>query len=369
MVVPRPREDDAADAPARSVTRPSRAAPADQTPLDPGGRASAASSLFACTAVLDEVGIGVILLDPGGEVAAQNGVGEALGRRRTDSGATLVDVLAQAGPAGGDQRLVEVTDAAGAKSIVGYRSVRSDRLGTIVTLRDITEAERVRADRLKLERLSQVGRACAMVAHEIGNPLAAIKATLQSIEHEAAAAGLAETIAPVYREIDRLDKILAGLLGFVRHRAPRRARADFGVIVARARAAAGDRLARVAFHPPPAPLPEVVCDADQIEQVMLNLFLNAADAMPSGGNLWVRAAPEGPRLAIRVEDDGAGVPKELREKVFESFFTTKPAGVGLGLPVCYRIVCDHQGSMSIEDREGGRGASVRLSLPLARSVR
>jgi signal transduction histidine kinase len=175
-------------------------------------------------------------------------------------------------------------------------------------------------------------------------------------------------VAPVFGGIDRLDKILAELLGFVRHRAPRRARADFTAISSRARAAAGERLGGIAFHPPPGPLPEVLCDPDQIEQVLLNLFLNAADAMPSGGDLWVRATPEGARLAIRVEDDGSGVPKHLREKVFESFFTTKPAGVGLGLPVCYRIACEHGGTIAIEDREGGRGASVRLSLPLARSA-
>jgi signal transduction histidine kinase len=347
------KEEDVGEAPARSMTRPT-----------PG------AALFAGTAVLDEVGVGVILLDAGGEVAAANGVGEALGQRRAGDATMLVELLARSPKegCGGEQALVEVTDAAGEKSIVGYRSVRSARLGTIVTLRDITELERIRAERQKLERLSQVGRACAMVAHEIGNPLAAIKATLQSIEREAAAAGLGETIVPVFREIDRLDKILAELLGFVRHRAPRRARVEFAAIVARAREAAGDRLGEIVLHAPAEPLPDVLCDADQIEQVLLNLFLNAADAMPAGGNLWVRAAPEGARLAIRVEDEGSGVPKELREKVFESFFTTKPAGVGLGLPVCYRIVCDHQGSMSIEDREGGHGASVRLSLPLARSA-
>ena len=229
------------------------------------------------------------------------------------------------------------------------------------------ESERTRADREALLRLSQVGRACAMVAHEIGNPLAAIKATLQSIEHEAAGAGLGDTLGAVFREIDRLDKILGELLGFVRHRAPRRTRSELGPIVARARTAAGARLEGIGFHGVLGALPEVLCDPDQIEQVLLNVFLNAADAMPGGGKLGWSAREEGDRLVIVVEDTGPGVPPSQRGRVFESFYTTKPTGVGLGLAVCFRIMSDHGGSISIEDREGARGAAVRLTLPLARS--
>ncbi len=229
------------------------------------------------------------------------------------------------------------------------------------------ESERTRADREALLRLSQVGRACAMVAHEIGNPLAAIKATLQSVEQEAAAAGLGDTLGAVFREVDRLDKILSQLLGFVRHRAPRRTRASLPEIVARARAAAGARLDDVAFGVRAAALPDILCDPDQIEQVLLNLFLNAADAMPGGGELVVHARAAAGWVTILVEDTGPGIAPDQREKVFESFHTTKPAGVGLGLPVCLRIMSDHGGSISVEDRDGARGAAVRLTLPLARS--
>jgi nitrogen fixation/metabolism regulation signal transduction histidine kinase len=75
----------------------------------------------------------------------------------------------------------------------------------------------------------------------------------------------------------------------------------------------------------------------------------------------------GDRVVVQVEDSGPGIPPDQREKVFESFHTTKQAGVGLGLTVCLRIMSDHGGSISIEDREGARGAAVRLTLPLARS--
>ncbi|APR78433.1 Flagellar sensor histidine kinase FleS [Minicystis rosea] len=321
------------------------------------------------SAVLDEAGLGVVLFDPGGEIAASNATAEELLGRRVDRTTLLRQVLERAhagGPSEGEhdeQQLVEVEAAGGRRGVVGYRVVRSPRLGTIFTLRDITELERTRAERRALERLSQVGRACAMVAHEIGNPLAALKATLQSIEREAAAAGLGDTIAAVFREIDRLDNILGQLLGFVRHRMPRRVRTDLSVVIARAREATRDRLQHISFHAPRGPLPDVHCDPDQMEQVFLNLFLNAAEAMGHRGEIRVRAGASSTHLWIRVEDSGPGVPAGLREKVFESFFTTRTTGVGLGLPVCLRIMSDHHGSISIEDREGGKGASVRLSLP------
>ncbi|MFT3770824.1 MAG: ATP-binding protein [Minicystis sp.] len=325
------------------------------------------STRYAGSALLDEAGLGVVLVDAHGEIAASNATAEELLGRRVDRSTLLRALLDRIRDSDGgpdEQQTVEVEGSGGRRSLIGYRVVRSPRLGTIFTLRDITELERARAERRALERLSQVGRACAMVAHEIGNPLAALKATLQSIEREAAAAGLGDTIGAVFAEIDRLDKILGQLLGFVRHRSPRRVRTDLADVIARARAAAGARLDGFAFHAPRGPMPDVHCDPDQMEQVFLNLFLNAAEAMGSKGEIRVRAGASATHLWIRVEDTGPGVPPSLRERVFESFFTTRTAGVGLGLPVCLRIMSDHHGSIAIEDREGGRGASVRLSLPL-----
>ena len=222
------------------------------------------------------------------------------------------------------------------------------------------------AERRQIERLSQVGRACAMVAHEIANPLAAIKATIQSIERDAAAAGLADPIAAVHDEIERLDRIVRQLLGFVRTPAPRKVKTDIRAVVESARRAAGARLRGITFTASCALVPPVHCDPDQIEQVLLNAFLNAAEAMPEGGDLSVRADVEGDLLVIQVEDEGPGVPFELRDRVFESFFTTKATGTGLGLTVCRRIVDDHGGSISLENGSSGRGTSVRVTLPLAR---
>ena len=204
-----------------------------------------------------------------------------------------------------------------------------------------------------------------MVAHEIGNPLAAIKATIQSIEHEADAAGLGDSLHAVNREIDRLNNMLGQLLGFVRHRPPRRTKSDIQAIVSRARNMAEGRLERIRFTARYGMLRPLWVDQDQLQQVLLNLFINAADAMPDGGDLWVYAGIEDEQLLLRVEDSGIGIPLEFVDKVFDSFFTTKPTGTGLGLSICYRIVTDHGGSIAIGGRGGNvSGTCVTITLPI-----
>jgi signal transduction histidine kinase len=342
--------------------------------LEPG------TEVHASTTVLDEIGTGLVLVSQTGEVGMTNRIADELLIRRVKKSTLLAEIIElamntaiapsrDAPPVSerDDQRLIEAFDASGRRSIIGYRFVRSPTFGTVFTLRDITELERCRTERSQLERLSQVGKACAMVAHEIGNPLAAIKATIQSIEREAAAAGLQDPISAVYWEIDRLDKILAQLLGFVRHRAPRKVRTELPSVIVKARSAADAKLKNVTFKAVYSALPPIYADPDQLQQVFLNLFLNAADAMPDGGTLTVYGTVEGERIVLRVVDDGTGIPPSLRDLVFESFYTTKPTGTGLGLSVCYRIVTDHGGSISVEGRDE-KGTCILITLPFSRSA-
>lgn len=332
---------------------------------------------YSGTTLLDEIGVGIVLVDEGGEVVVTNRVADDLLTRRSASAPLLTKIfeLAESAAAAGDntktpqQRSKEITveahDEHGTKSVIGFRLIKSRRLGTIISLHDVTETERFQAERRQLERLSEVGKACAMVAHEIGNPLAAIKATIQSIEHEAAQAGLGDSLQAVNREIDRLNNMLGQLLGFVRHRPPRRTKAEMQNIVNRARSAAEGRLNGVTFTTRYGQLRPLWVDQDQLQQVLLNLFINAADAMTGGGDLMVYAGIEDERMVLRVEDTGTGIPKEIVEKVFDSFFTTKPTGTGLGLSICYRIVTDHGGMITIGERSGNVGGTcVTITLPI-----
>ncbi|HRI68135.1 MAG TPA: ATP-binding protein [Polyangium sp.] len=324
------------------------------------------------TSLLDEIGVGLVIIGDGGEILVTNRVADAMLTGRT-GGVPLMHKLfdlldaserTESGK-GSKESTVELIDEGSKKTIIGVRIVSSRRLGTMITLTDVTETERSQAERRQLERLSEVGKACAMVAHEIGNPLAAIKATIQSIEHEAAAAGLGDSLHAVNREIDRLNNMLGQLLGFVRHRPPRRTKSDLQTIVSRARHMAEGRLERIRFSVRYGSLRPVWVDQDQLQQVLLNLFINAADAMPEGGDLWMYAGIDDDRVVLRVEDSGVGIPPEFIDKVFDSFFMTKPTGTGLGLSICYRIVNDHGGSITIGARDGNvPGTCVTITLPI-----
>ena len=112
-------------------------------------------------------------------------------------------------------------------------------------------------------------------------------------------------------------------------------------------------------------IPGIMASTNQMRQVILNLFKNAKEAMPRGGTLTVRTEKEDTKVLIRIQDTGTGIPEELRNKIFEAFFTTKKKvkGVGLGLSVCYGIIKDHGGEIRVDSKEG-KGTTFTISLPI-----
>jgi two-component system NtrC family sensor kinase len=112
-------------------------------------------------------------------------------------------------------------------------------------------------------------------------------------------------------------------------------------------------------------IPEVMASTNQMRQVMLNMLKNAKEAMPKGGTLTVKTSKEINKVLIHIQDTGVGIPEEIRDKIFEAFFTTKQKvkGVGLGLSVCYGIIKDHGGEIKVESEEG-KGTNFRIRLPI-----
>jgi signal transduction histidine kinase len=153
----------------------------------------------------------------------------------------------------------------------------------------------------------------------------------------------------------------------VRRRTPRKVKTDIVGVIEKARGQAGAALHNIEFKRNYLGTQPIWVDPDQIQQVMLNLFLNAADATPEGGALIVTVDVVADRMVIRVEDEGVGIPPELREKVFESFYTTKPTGTGLGLSVCYLIINDHGGTIEVEGRTG-KGTAFVITLPTSKGA-
>ncbi|HEY9420016.1 MAG TPA: ATP-binding protein [Thermoanaerobaculia bacterium] len=237
-------------------------------------------------------------------------------------------------------------------------------------------AQRERLDRLyRAERLAAVGQLAAGVAHEIRNPLTAIRSTIQYLLRDLdPASPKHQLVEELLSEVDRINNTVGGLLSLSRSGEIRKSEIDLmatlrkAVHLVEARAAEQD----VEIRGELGGELRVLGDAGQLKQVFLNLLLNALQAIPPGGRISVAARPwlpgaggngDLPWVEVRVEDTGAGIPPDQLRRVFDPFYTTKREGTGLGLSICHGIVEQHGGEIHLESKVGeGTAASVRLPL-------
>ena len=224
--------------------------------------------------------------------------------------------------------------------------------------------------------MAAVGEFAAKLSHEIRNPLTSIKLNLQRLERGRDLPPEARApLAICLREIDRLDRVVRGVLTLGREPAPQRARCalhgtvEDALAVVRAQLDEQGVTVETSFR---ASDDHVLGEPEHLKAVFLNLFLNAAEAMPEGGRLTVTtesgAAPRGAARSIRVRvaDTGVGIRPELREKIFQPFYSTKPHGTGFGLPLASRTVEEHGGRLELlREGETGGGAAFLVVLPLA----
>ncbi len=219
---------------------------------------------------------------------------------------------------------------------------------------------------IRADRLATIGELAAGAAHEIRNPLTAIKSSLQYLESRFKEEKEKKLLAIALQESDRIDEILAALLSFSRPSEIKKEAADLIVILE-------ESLALISFQARSAgvvvetkfPGGPVLFNGDksQAKQLFLNLFLNAIQAMSGGGKLICEVL----RLAngtilTRITDTGEGIPEENMDKIYDPFFTTKKSGTGLGLSICYSIVKSHQGEIEIRSRVG-EGTAVLVTFP------
>jgi two-component system NtrC family sensor kinase len=221
----------------------------------------------------------------------------------------------------------------------------------------------------KSARLAGIGQLAAGIAHEINNPLAAILG-FSELLHQAVGDDLKGDVEIILKEAQRVRDIVHGLLDFARQREPHKELADLNQIMQDTLKLYRYQLnkARVRTHEACDPtLPPVEVDPNQIKQVLLNLFTNAAQAMPQGGNLYlsthVNAHAE---ISLTVRDTGMGIAPEHLPHIFEPFFTTKDVGQGsgLGLAISFGIMQNHGGRIEVES-QSGQGSSFKLYLPAA----
>jgi len=231
-----------------------------------------------------------------------------------------------------------------------------------------SELKAMQGHLIQTEKLAAIGKLAAGVAHEINNPLTGVL-TNSSLLLEDVPKGnpMREELQVIVDETLRCRKIVKGLLDFARQTKPQKQIVDMNGVVedvlnlVRNQASFRDIAIETELDPK---LPPVMADRDQMRQVVLNIVLNAAEAMPAGGSLRVvsRREPAAGQAEITIADTGPGIPDEIKNKLFEPFFTTKKSGTGLGLAIAYGIMERHKGTITVESRRG-KGTVIGLRLP------
>ena len=239
-----------------------------------------------------------------------------------------------------------------------------------VVLYNIHEAiERYRASILRQENLATLGRMTTGIAHEIRNPLGIIRGAGQHLQRVLDQAGIQDEVAEfIPDEVDRLDHILTGYLALGTDREAVNEVGDLGLIVRRSLRLLADELTAAGIKTELADgLPEapVLADPRRLQQVLLNLVLNATDAMDDGGVLTLNLIVRDTKAFLTIADTGQGLGDVGAERLFEPFHTSKEKGSGLGLAISRRIVEEAGGHLTLRNREGGTGAIAALELPLA----
>lgn len=249
----------------------------------------------------------------------------------------------------------------------------SEPTGTVVLIEDLERAKGEEERLRRSERLAAVGELAASIAHEIRNPLTILNGSFQLLPQRLNDPQFLSDFARIAGvELARVNSTVEALLSFARFATPRMAPVDLGEVLRRTadlmRAYAERHHVVIAEHYA-ADLPTVRGDSEHLQQAFLNLLLNAIQAMPDGGTLTLKTAhaPGSHLVTATVADTGCGIRPEDRERVFNVFYSTKPGGTGLGLPLVHRIIDEHGGFIEF-DSAPGEGTTFVVSLPLAASV-
>jgi PAS domain S-box-containing protein len=255
---------------------------------------------------------------------------------------------------------------------VSVQAIQEDgeRMGALVTLRDLDSLESINTQLQVSERLAALGRITAGVAHEVKNPLNSMRLWLENLKESILAeqdGASQQAVQVLDKEIDRLDAVVKRFLDFTRPMDIRLEATQLAELLKEVLEVARPQLQKSSIHLAqllPIDVPEVYVDRALLKQAVLNLVLNAAEAMPSGGQLRLVLSRRGEMAEITVGDTGKGIPLENRQKIFQLFFTTRPGGSGIGLASTFRIVQLLNGSIDFTS-EVGRGTTFRIELPLA----
>lgn len=346
--------------------------------------------------IVESIRVGVVALDLEGRVESWNSQMEVLsGETRSSAlGRAVAEVLGPdlarefelARKEGGIRNLYKFRLAVGGRDKTVNLAIAPlvtrffQRIGHIVLIDDITTEVELEQRLAQTDRLSSVGLLAAGVAHEVNTPLAVISSYTQLLSKQIDQNDpKAKVLEKITQQTFRASEIIGNLLNFSRTGGTEFRELDINTVVKDTLALVEHplRTARVVPVAVLSPdLPGMQGNPGKLQQVFLNLILNARDAMPEGGTLQVRSRAQGDSIIVEFMDSGEGIPSDLHHRIFDPFFTTKQAdrssgtmssGTGLGLAVTYGIVQEHGGAIAVES-EPQRGTCFRLEFPALRKV-
>jgi two-component system sensor histidine kinase HydH len=324
--------------------------------------------------------IGLVALDRDGRVTALNSVAEAtlavgaagvIGYRARDViPGVLADTLSEANGLVEKEIVCPVADGRRIPLDVSAATLIDESgecFGQVILFKDLTEIRALHQELEKNRRLASVGRLAAGVAHEIRNPLSSIKGFATYFKEKYREVEKDQEIATIMiEEVDRLNRVVGQLLDFSRpirlHIQQVPLKPFFQAVLRLVDRQSLESGVTTVLDLPDGALPAAM-DADRMSQVVLNLLLNALDAMPDGGTLTVRVSGGGGgSIHLQVTDTGVGIDPADQPHIFEPYFSTKRSGTGLGLAIVHNIVKAHRGRIRVESRPGA-GTTVQITLP------
>ena len=331
--------------------------------------------------ILDGIEIGVILLNREGKIIFANKASETIleSEREFLVGKRLLSLFPQ------EARELDIHKGEGKiffhkkkgntllkLLVVPYHDSQGGERGMVVNLQDMTQIYKMQEEILRVDRLAYLGEFSSTLAHEIRNPLAGIKTTAQALSEEFAEHDQRrEYIVRIIKEIDRLNDLLRTFFSFAKPRHLDLIPCHIQDIIKEVKGLLAKEAEKsgITIHEVYADnLPLVPLDSNQMQQVFMNLFLNALQAMPHGGTLTVevqRRNSQSGWLRVKVKDTGMGITPEHFPKIFDPFFTTKSKGLGLGLAITQKIIHGHGGTIeAASSRE--KGATFIFDLPEVR---
>ena len=340
--------------------------------------------------IVESLNVGVLALDLDGAVESWNtqlerltGVPrqEAVGRKAEE--VLPPDLMSEIAARASDERIsslykFHMRNQAGRNLVVNVSIAplvgkSGDRIGRLVLVDDITQRIRLEEQMVQTEKLTSLGLLAAGVAHEVNTPLAVISNYIQILAKQLPSGDPRhQLIEKVVKQTFRASEIVNNLLNFSRTGAAEFTEVNLNSVVEETLSLVAHpfRTAHVQVSRNlQEELPPVLGSNNKLQQVFLNLFMNAKDAMPTGGTVEIRTASHNGSVEIEITDSGSGIPRENLHRIFDPFFTTKSSGrgTGLGLSVSYGIIKEHAGKVDVRST-AGKGTSFRLEFPVARKA-